>query len=289
MRLSSLENVVRGEGKPILVFELGIGGSIYNWDAFIKKLEKDFTIILYHRAGYGRSEESEKQRNVNNIAEELNALLTDLAIQDPFVLIGHSFGGLCVQQYAKMFPERLKGVILIDSTSYHYQKLYEMDLPVMNSMISLEQMIESNRNSSTKSRAELRTSYRDVLLEAEKDLTKEQFSKYEDFLTNPVLFKTVAEEFANWKEDSEIIRAAGPFPEVPLTVIARDKTVSAVPFIEHGIPGKEAYLYEDMWRELQMELSELTKNAELIIAENSDHEIHKDRPDVIIRCLDKYK
>jgi hypothetical protein len=45
----------------------------------------------------------------------------------------------------------------------------------------------------------------------------------------------------------------------------------------------------EVWRELQIELSQMNSQSKLIIAEESDHEIHKDKPEVIIHCLQRYK
>ncbi|MGD6960427.1 alpha/beta hydrolase [Rossellomorea aquimaris] len=284
-----LEYKILGEGKTTLVLELGIGGSFYNWWSFIQELKNDFSILMYHRAGYGKSKKSVKPRDVKSIAEELDALVKYLGIKDKFVLVGHSFGGLCVQQYAKTFPERLKAVVLIDSTSYNYQKLYSLNLPVMYSLISLEKMIENNLATSMKTREELAIDFQDVIQDAQKTLPLIHFKNFVDFISRPDFFQTIAEEFQNWNKDSEIIKASGVFPEVPLIVIARDQKVSAQPFIEHGIPEEEAFLYEEVWRELQIELSKLNSQGKLIIAEKSDHEIHKDRPEIIVECLKKYK
>ncbi|WP_061808744.1 alpha/beta fold hydrolase [Rossellomorea vietnamensis] len=50
-----LEYLIIGEGKRILVLETGIGNSFYSWLPFIDTIKKEYTIILYHRAGYGKS------------------------------------------------------------------------------------------------------------------------------------------------------------------------------------------------------------------------------------------
>ncbi|RIW32013.1 alpha/beta fold hydrolase [Bacillus salacetis] len=283
-----LEFVVIGEGDTTLIIETGIGNSFYSWLDIAEELKSDFTIVLYHRAGYGKSKVSNEPRHVRAIAEELDLLVRQLDIQKPFVLAGHSFGGLCVQQYTRMFPEKVKGLVLIDSTSPDYYRIYDLDLPVMWSYISEEKMIQSNIQSSKKSSIELETEMEAAIHDAEKTLPKHAFNDYKTFITSPDLFHTIAREFQNWPRDSEIINASGDFPAIPLTVIARDQAVSAQPFIDHGIPQTEAHLHEKVWRELQEELAMLNKTAGLVIAEGSDHEIHKDRPDIIIEILLKY-
>jgi pimeloyl-ACP methyl ester carboxylesterase len=289
MKKFDLEYIVLGEGNTTLVFEIGIGASYYKWWAFIQELKNDFTIVMYHRAGYGNSEVSRQPRDVKSIAEELDSLVNHLGINEKFVLVGHSFGGLCAQQYTRMFPKKVKAVVLIDSTSFNFQKLYDLNLPVMYSFISLEKMIESNLLSSEKTREQLEIDFQDTILEAHRNLPEDQINPFVDFITRPDFFKTIADEFQNWHKDSDIIKDAGPFPEVPLTIIARDEKLSALPFIEYGIPEEEANLHEKVWRELQMELTQINSQGHLIIAEGSDHEVHKDRPELIIECLQKYK
>ena len=286
--MKELEYQVVGNGETTLIIETGIGGSFYHWYPFIEEIKEDFTIVLYHRAGYGKSPASKVPRTTGNIAEELNDLIGKIGITNQFVLMGHSFGGLCSQQYAKMFPEKVKGLVLVDSTSFNFQQLYSLNIPVMNSLISLNQMIHNYRETSKKSKAEIKSMYKELIDENKKQLPSKESRDYEELITNPLLFKTIANEFENWDSSSENIKNMGAFPNIPLIVIARDKEVSVKAFQEYDIPLDEAVLYEDVWRELQIELSELSSQGELVIADGSDHEVHIDKPDIIIQSLKRF-
>ncbi|MER2260947.1 MAG: alpha/beta hydrolase [Psychrobacillus sp.] len=288
MKDIELEYKVVGSGKSILILETGIGGSFYNWYPFIQEIKEDFKIVMYHRAGYGNSPVSKEFRTTKNIAEELYELIERIDITEKFVLIGHSFGGLCVQQFSKMYPNKIKGVILIDSTSYNFNKLYNLDIPVMNSLISIDKMVENNMENSNKSKEELKIKFKNMIVEYENTLPYSEAKDYEELITNPLFFKTIAKEFENWKISSDNILEMGDFPNIPLIVIARDKAVSVKAFVEHDIPVEEAILYEDTWRELQIELSHSSKKGEIVIAEGSDHDVHLDRPDIIIQCLKRF-
>lgn len=107
----------------------------------------------------------------------------------------------------------------------------------------------------------------------------------EGFFTSNVLHKTIAEEFENWDRDSKDIKSISEFPNVPLIVIARDSKIAVDSWIKYQIPEKEAVLYEAQWRDLQIELSKLSNKGKLVIAENSEHEVYIDRPDIVIECL----
>ncbi|MGM0751778.1 MAG: alpha/beta hydrolase [Bacillota bacterium] len=281
-----LEYLIIGEGERILVLETGIGNSFYSWLPFIDTIKKEYTIILYHRAGYGKSTISMHRRTTANIARELHMLIEKLQL-DRFLVVGHSFGGLCAQQYARMYPEKIDGVLLIDSTSHNFHRLYDLDLPVMYSMISLEKLIEANKETSKKSKNELKEEFKESIEESKGYLHEKEAADYEEFMTTPHFYKTVAEEFENWSNSREEIKSGEAFPDIPLIVIARDQELSAKPYVEHGIPEAEAILHERVWRELQVELAGLSSKGELVIAEGSDHEVHKDRPGVIVECLRK--
>ena len=283
-----LEYKVFGTGEKILLIEIGIGSSIYNWFPFVKNIMKDFTIIMYHRAGYGSSRISINPRTTKNISYELNKFIESLRIKENVTIMGHSFGGLCALHYVMLFPDKVNGLILLDSTSPNFNRLYNLDIPVMNSLISIDQMVQSNMDNSYKSKEELRNLYNQSIDDCQGILTKNEVIGFEEFITSPNMFKTVAEEFQNWESSSESIKELGEFPNIPLTVIARDIEASVNAFVRYNIPEEEAVKYEKVWRELQIGLTQLSTKGELIIADRSDHSIHLDRPDIVIQGLKRF-
>lgn len=281
----NLEYKIIGKDKRVFVIETGIGSSFYDWYSIVEDLKEDFTIVLYHRCGYGKSQDPKTTRTTKNIAEELNYLLDKIGIKDKFILIGHSFGGLCVQHYAKMYPYKLKGIMLIDSTSFNFMQLYKFHTPVMKPLIEIDKMVESNINASRKSKEELNQQNRHIISAYENKISDVDMKSVEEFFTSSTLHKTIADEFRNWDIDSNEIKSISEFPNIPLIVIARDNKVAEREWVKYNIPEKEAILYENQWHKLQIELSKLSDKGRLVIAENSDHEVYLDRPDVIINNL----
>lgn len=280
-----LEYKIFGQGKTFLIIETGIGSSFYDWYSIVEEIKKYFTVVLYHRAGYGKSQVSDESRTTRNMAKELNELIEKIGIEDKFILMGHSFGGLCVQQYAKMYPNKLKGIVLIDSTSYNFKKLYRLNTPIMSDFIAIDKMIQWNVDASQKSKEELKIQNENIISSYIKRMSCSDMKNVEEFFTSTVLHKTIAEEFENWDRDSKDIKSISEFPNVPLIVIARDSKVGVESWIKYQIPKKEAVLYEAQWRDLQIELSKLSNKGKLVIAENSEHEVYIDRPDIVIQCL----
>ncbi|QSX05910.1 alpha/beta fold hydrolase [Sedimentibacter sp. zth1] len=286
MYKEKIDYKIIGNGKNILVIEVGIGNSYYDWYPLVEKLKKEFLIILYHRGGYGKSSLLEKERTTRNIAKELKNFLQSINITEKFILLGHSFGGLCVQQYAKMYPNDLKAIVLLDSTSYDLIELENLNTPVINANVSIEKMIEYMNNSSIKNEEELKNENRNLFEKYKTYITDDEMKDVIDFYSNPSLYKVVANEFSNWIKDGEDIKSIVTSLNIPLKVIARDSNVEIKNWINYDVPKEEAILHEKKWRELQKELISLSSDSELIIANNSGHLIYREREEIIIECLE---
>jgi len=104
----------RGSGGPTVLFEAGIAATNLNW-SHIQQIVSGFThTASYDRGGLGWSSPGLTVRTPGNIAIELHAMLENAGIKPPYVLVGHSFGGLVMRRYAAMFSEEVRGVILVD-------------------------------------------------------------------------------------------------------------------------------------------------------------------------------
>ena len=103
-----------GEG-PIVVFESGYGWSLANWDPVRKELEESMEMFFYDRAGVGKSDRSDGPLHSLQIVRNLGKLLQKANVKPPYLLVGHSFGGVNVRLFAHLYPKEIAGVILLDS------------------------------------------------------------------------------------------------------------------------------------------------------------------------------
>jgi len=110
-RLHLLES---GRGSPTILLEAGLMSTVLSWTELQRALAESFRVVSYDRAGLGWSDLGPMPRTADRIVDELHALLERAAIPPPYVLVGHSFGGLTMPLFAARFPGEVAGMVLID-------------------------------------------------------------------------------------------------------------------------------------------------------------------------------
>jgi pimeloyl-ACP methyl ester carboxylesterase len=101
---------------PTVVFESGLGNYKETWDKVFPIIATTNAVFAYDRPGIGQSTATFRPRDGATIVEDLRALLKSRNVQPPYVLVGHSAGGLYMQLYARRYPSEVAGLVLIDST-----------------------------------------------------------------------------------------------------------------------------------------------------------------------------
>ncbi len=105
-----------GSGAPAVVLESGLGGSAVEWRPVQTALAGGQRVCAYDRGGYGWSDPGPMPRDAAQLAAELHELLSAARVPPPYVLVGHSFGGLVVQLYARLHPQATAGLVLVESS-----------------------------------------------------------------------------------------------------------------------------------------------------------------------------
>jgi pimeloyl-ACP methyl ester carboxylesterase len=106
-----------GQGSPTVVLDAGSGGFSAQWVRVQREVSGTTRVCAYDRAGMGWSEMGPEPRDARQITSELHTLLSKADIDGPYVLVGHSFGGLYMQTYANRYPDEVAGVALVDSST----------------------------------------------------------------------------------------------------------------------------------------------------------------------------
>src|SRR5215207_4548141 len=106
-----------GQGSPTVVLDAGSGGFSAHWVRVQREVSDTTRVCAYDRAGMGWSEMGPDPRDAKQITGELHTLLSKAGIKGPYVLVGHSFGGMYMQTYAARYPDEVAGVALIDTST----------------------------------------------------------------------------------------------------------------------------------------------------------------------------
>src|SRR5215208_380320 len=105
-----------GQGSTTVLLDGGLGEWSAQWVLVQREVSGTTRVCAYDRAGMGWSEMGPEPRDAKQISSELHALLEGANIEGPYVLVGHSCGGLYMQTYAARYPEEVAGMALIDSS-----------------------------------------------------------------------------------------------------------------------------------------------------------------------------
>jgi pimeloyl-ACP methyl ester carboxylesterase len=106
-----------GQGSPTVVLDSGLGLFSAPWVRVQRQVSSATRVCAYDRAGMGWSEMGPDPRDAKQITSELHTLLSKASIEAPYVLVGHSLGGISMQTYAHHYPDEVAGVVLVDSST----------------------------------------------------------------------------------------------------------------------------------------------------------------------------
>jgi pimeloyl-ACP methyl ester carboxylesterase len=105
-----------GTGSPTVILEAGLGESSLSWYPVQAEIAKTTRVCAYDRAGLGWSESTNKPMSPEQVATNLHTLLQNAGIAAPFILVGHSRGGVFVRSFYHLFQAEVQGMVLVDST-----------------------------------------------------------------------------------------------------------------------------------------------------------------------------
>jgi pimeloyl-ACP methyl ester carboxylesterase len=105
-----------GEGAPAVILDAANQGTVSNWIWIQPELARSTRVCAYDRAGLGWSDLGPGPQDTQANAQALHTLLNQANVPGPYVLVGHSFGGLFVRMFAEMYPAEVVGMVLIEGT-----------------------------------------------------------------------------------------------------------------------------------------------------------------------------
>jgi pimeloyl-ACP methyl ester carboxylesterase len=234
-----------GEGGPTVILEAANLGMSAHWVRVQQQLAQSTRVCAYDRAGLGWSERGPEPRDARQISSELHTLLKVADTEGPYVVVGHSYGGLYAQMYAARYSEEVAGVVLVDS-SHPEQFTRSPEGRAMNE--------QTNRLGAViPFLTRLGVIRLFNVLPAHPDLPQQQRARIEAFNSSTRHLSITVEEFRATPETNAQVRATGSLGDKPLAVI----TAGA-----NRVPD---------WLEMQDELAALSSDSIHRVVDGATH------------------
>ena len=245
----SLHAVVAGTGSPAVVFDGGIGARCEEYRELQNRIAETTAVVTYDRAGYGASEVGPLPRDSRSEVEELTALLARLEIPRPYILVGHSLGGLNAQVYAGLHPEEVAGMVLLDPPPLRF--ILGEEYAELASMA-----------------AQMTDEWQGV---ADRGLDSENGEER----ANAEFFQMLASEHREmFNSSARQASSIDSFGDIPLVVVA-----SGVP---NPMFGDVAESYQEFWAGQSEALAAKSSSGKFVFAETSTHRLHDDADDLVV-------
>lgn len=251
-----------GAGSPTVILDAGLGDWSTHWTAVQNLLKTDTRVCSYDRAGYGWSDPGPRPRDSRRIVAELHSLLGKAAIEPPYLLVGHSFGGLNMRLFAVTHAPEVAGLVLVEAS-------HPDSLPYRRN--------EDGKTPSTSSANQLMVTH--YVQPEEKTFPPEAQPAMRDNLLQTKSMVTSRGEYRALAYSVQEVQKAPPLGNLPLAVISRGK--------RQWPEGADGDAREKAWHDQQIELTKLSSRSRYVTATKSGHHIHLDEPELVADSVRK--
>ncbi|MBO5292064.1 MAG: alpha/beta fold hydrolase [Lachnospiraceae bacterium] len=294
VQTAELAYCIFGTGKINLVIEMGLGAVMAEWRPLAERLAKHHTVLLYERAGYGSSSASTLKRTPEHIADELYRLLQQLDCEEKITLLAHSQGGLYAQQFARIYPQHVRNMVLLDPLSPH-DSAFQKELTDAEFQKSGVDKTAGLRLNLRLTRLHLGWFVRLLMKSAPPfyyypEFTKEETRSILSAISRPQIYETALAEYelAHQEQYLQKLRSPVGFPQLPLILVTHDSGIEEQEIRTFGgASEEEAAKIETLWQRLMCEYLAYSEKSVHIRASQSSHFIHLTDMDLICEWLEK--
>ncbi len=249
----------REEGQPVVIFENGLATPKGIWHKILESDSELPPMFAYNRSGVADSELKIEEPTPKIVCNRLVNILEKLNIPPPYILVGHSFGGLYARYFAEYYPEKLAGLILVDPADFtetredkrEYYKVLGWDKERIDQEIRTQDSIRANRKVDPNSAA---------------------------YWEGQVLDKERMNDFRNIRNN--------PLPDIPFHIITGGRfdmpeRMRSKEFDEETVFRNKMKLRTARW----MELVQTVDKGKFLYSSNSGHNVMLDDPELIISSI----
>ena len=248
-----------GEGSPAVIFESGLGGTSLDWSRVQPAVSEFTRACSYDRAGYGWSEPGPSPRHAARLAAELDRLLLSAGVPPPYVLVGHSFGGLTVRIYAARRAPTVAGLVLVDAVhERQFQHLRAAGVRTPTAPTGRRFVITNPGI------------VPEGLPESVKPLARR-------LAAMPKAVRALYGELEWMRTSARQVGAIRQVPDTPVVVLSRGP--------RPGDASLETERLDGAWLDLQHHLAGSMNNGALQVVDDSGHHIHLDRPKQVVAAI----
>jgi pimeloyl-ACP methyl ester carboxylesterase len=268
-----------GEGSPSVVFDAGAGESGYVWADIQARIAELTRACWFDRAGYGWSDPGPFPRTSAAMSHELHELLASARVPPPYVLVGHSLGGLNARVYTSMYPADVAGLVLVDAAHEDEPRRAPKFMLGRTAPRWLWHPIWTAAQVGRVLGLIRLVTPRAQLSELPAERTRLQIIAA--LRRQPKTIATLAD--ATTPESYAEAAASGGLGDRPLIVLTRGRGPAVADTTEIG---REYAAYLQVWmHEIQPKLARLSTRGRQIIVEKSGHDIPDEAPDAVIAAV----
>jgi len=260
-----------GEGSPTVILEAGLNDFFVSWSKVQPDVAKVTRACSYDRAGLGWSDASPEARTSDVMVDELHTLLQNTGLEGPYILVGHSFGGINMRLFAHQYPDEVAGMVLVDSA--HEQQAER--LPFLKD--SVDKFTDQFRTLSMLSSFGLMALSPSTI--PNRGFPEDAYQQYQAVLATTNYFDSAIAESKEFYSGTSVAEVFG-LGDLPLIVVSH-----GLPDITSGVDSAEQDLFEEEWTRMQLELVGLSSNSKHVVAEKSGHYIQFDQPELVIESI----
>ncbi len=261
-----------GTGGPTVVLDAGLGCNILWWSLVQPEIAKFTRVVSFDRPGNGWSDESPLERTSQNIVAELHTALHKANIPGPYVLVGHSFGGLNTQLFSRLYSDEVLGVVLVDSCHQDYVEKLPAS-PVNQTLMMLASRLGIFRL----------FTHLPAFKEKVAVLPEEVQNQLLPQLCTTKFMRTALQEWLQLKTSCKQLKTAGGhLGDKPLIVISAGKVPSAEEIEGSGFTQEQCNGFLAIAKEMQKDLATQSTRGKQVFAEESDHMVPLRQPKIII-------